>query len=91
MNEVDIVSIILDSGTVGLMAVFLWAFMTGRIMSKQTHIEIVKKLCESHEKSLEILGSELVKTLGTEVRKAVKDGYVEGYFEVNEKDKENKK
>lgn len=89
-TEFNIVQTILDAGALGVMAIWVWAFLTGKIMSKKTHDEIVEKLCENNEKTMEIFANKISQELEKlpekikeSVSKGVEDGYVKGFIRTN--------
>lgn len=90
MVEQNFLDLLLSGSATAIMAVGLWAFLTGRLMSRKTHDEIVEQICTNNEKTMEILANkiaqkldELTDDMKRKVSEGVQEGMVKGYIKIN--------
>ena len=83
MAEIELVQYILDFGVIGVMAVGLWAFLTGRLISQKTHENELKTQEKASEMASKIISQELCTKLEEGVASGIERGIVRGHLKVN--------
>jgi hypothetical protein len=74
-----LIKIIADTGTLGVLIVAVWAFVTGKILPAS----VVKDQMDAINK---LASDTLTKTMSEAIKEAVKQGFMEAFYEVNKKD-----
>ena len=83
LGPVTIIDFLTRGGTIGVMAVAIWAFLSGKIVSQKTHEEAVENQKEIAKLVAENLGAAISKDIKNGVAEGMKQGIAEGYLEIN--------
>lgn len=78
-----IIDALTDAGVIGVLAVGLWAFLSGKIVSQKTHEEAVENQKEIAKLVAVNLGEAISKDIKSGVAEGMKQGIAEGYLEIN--------
>lgn len=78
-----IIDTLTKTGAIGVMAVGLWAFLTGKIVSQKTHEESVENQKEIAELVAINMGESICKEIKNGVAEGMKQGIAEGYLEID--------
>ncbi|NOR90109.1 MAG: hypothetical protein GQ524_07620 [Anaerolineales bacterium] len=78
-----IIDTLTRGGALGVMAVGLWAFLTGRIVSQKSHEESIADQKEIAKLVAESMGEAICTKIESGVAKGMKEGIAEGYLEIN--------
>ena len=70
-------------GAIGVMAVGLWAFLTGKVVPKKVHEDSVADQKEIAKLVAESMGEAICKDIRNGVAEGMKQGIAEGYLEIN--------
>ena len=83
MADMEMLQYILDFGVIGVMAVAIWAFLTGRVVSQKTHENELKTQEKASEMAAKIISQELCTKLEEGVASGIERGIVRGHLKVN--------
>lgn len=83
IGVVPILDTLTRGGAIGVMAVGLWAFLSGKVVSQKTHEESVADQKEIAELVAKNLGETICKDIKNGVAEGMKQGIAEGYLEIN--------
>lgn len=86
MEEVGaktIIDTLTDAGAIGVMAVGLWAFLTGKIISQKSHDETVADQKEIAKLVAESMGESICSKIENGVAKGMSQGIADGYLKIN--------
>ena len=78
-----IIDTLTNAGAIGVMAVGLWAFLTGKIVSQKTHEDSIEDQKEIARLVAVNLGEAISKDIKNGVAEGMKQGIAEGYLEIN--------
>lgn len=78
-----IIDTLTRGGAIGVMAVGLWAFLTGKIVSQKSHEESVADQKEIAKLVAQTMGESICKDIKNGVAEGMKQGIAEGYLEIN--------
>lgn len=78
-----VIDVLTNAGAIGVMAVGLWAFLTGKIVSQKTHEDAVENQKQIAELVAVNLGESISKNIKNGVAEGMKQGIAEGYLEIN--------
>lgn len=82
MIDINVIEYILDFGAIGVMAVGLWAFLTGRLISQKTHEAELNTQEKASEMAARIISNELCDKLEENVATGIERGIVRGFLRV---------
>ena len=83
LGPVTIIDTLTNAGAIGVMAVGLWAFLTGKIVSQKTHEDSIEDQKEIARLVAVNLGEAISKDIKNGVAEGMKQGIAEGYLEIN--------
>lgn len=78
-----IIDTLTRGGAIGVMAVALWAFLTGKIISQKSHEEAIDNQKEIAALVATNMGEAICTKIESGVAKGMKEGIAEGYLEIN--------
>ena len=83
LGPVTIIDTLTNAGAIGVMAVFIWAFLKGKIVSEKTHDDSIADQKEIARLVAEGIGTTISKEIKNGVAEGMKQGIAEGYLEIN--------